>query len=197
MVKLEGAERLILQVALASQGDHGQYTADSRIAADADLDLDDVRNWLLALQDKEYVSVVRGEAGLRVFVEARGVLALKQSLPFTLKRIEDEQNQQRHELEMIRFIISHMINQYEIEHLTKLAGATPFPFERRISFDQEVRRLRDVGFIENHPGVSSSIAQLPHQGDDFRAYFQPTERGRQYLQFRTEAASADRANPKP
>ena len=166
------------------QGDSGNYVADSRIAEETDLALDDVRNWFLTLQDKELVSIVRGETGLRRSSRRRGVLTLKQSLPFTLKRIEDEQRQQRHELEMIRFIISHLINQYEVMHLEQLAGDAPFPFEKRISFDQELRHLRDIGFVENCPGVSPSIAQLPHRGDDLRRFFRLTERGRQYLGFK-------------
>src|SRR5262249_19331831 len=128
MLRLEGAERLILQAILSIQGDSGAYTADSRIAQETDLPLEDVRNWLLTLQDKEFVNLVRGKTGLRAFVEAKGVLALKQSLPFTLKRIEDEQKQQRHELEMIRFIIWHLISRYEVIHLERLAGDSPFPF---------------------------------------------------------------------
>ena len=93
MLKLEGAERLILQVILNFQGDSGNYVVDVRISEETDLPLDDVRNWLLTLQDKEFVSVVRGETGLSTFIEAKGVLALKQSLPLTLKRIEDVQEQ--------------------------------------------------------------------------------------------------------
>jgi hypothetical protein len=190
MLRLEGAERLILQATLSIQGDSGDYTADSRIAQETDLALDDVRNWLLTLQEKEFVNLVRGQTGLRAFVEAKGILALKQSLPFTLKRIEDEQKQQRHELEMIRFIISHLISRYEVIHLERLAGDSPFPFERRITFVQELRRLRDVGFIENchdSPGIS----RLPHHGDDLRRLFRVTERGRQYLGFRGEAEAGE------
>jgi hypothetical protein len=192
MMKLEGAERLVLQAVLTAQGDSANYVADGRIAQETDLALDDVRNWLVTLQDKELISLVRGETSLKAFVEAKGVLALKQSLPFTLKRIEDEQRQQRHELEMIRFIISHLINQYEVAHLERLAGEEPFPFERRDSFDQEVRTLRNVGFIEHCPGVPYSIAQLPHRGDDLKAYFRVTDRGQQYLEFKREASTTEK-----
>lgn len=120
MMRLEGA-------ILAAQGDPGSYVTDARIAQNSDVALDDVRNWLLTLQDKELITVVRGETGLRAFVEAKGVLALKQSLPFTLKRIEDEQRQQRKEMEMLRFIISHMITGFEVAHLERLMGDGPFP----------------------------------------------------------------------
>ena len=195
MMRLEGAERLILQAILGLQGDSGNYVADARIAEETDLALDDVRNWFLTLQDKELVSIVRGETGLRALVEAKGVLALEQSLPFTLKRIEDEQRQQRHELEMMRFIISHLISQYEVMHLERLAGDAPFPFEKRISFDQKLRHLRDIGFVENCPGVSPSVSLLPHRGDDLKAFFRITERGRQYLGFKGEATSDEKAGP--
>jgi DNA-binding IscR family transcriptional regulator len=63
MMRLEGAERLILQAILGLQGDSRNYVADSRIAEETDLALDDVRNWFLTLQDKELVSIVRGRPG--------------------------------------------------------------------------------------------------------------------------------------
>jgi hypothetical protein len=188
MMRLEGAERLILQAILSIQGDSADFTADSRTAKETDLDIEDVRNWLFTLADKDFVNVVRGQNGLRAFIEAKGILALKQSLPFTLKRIEDEQKEQRHEMEMIRFIISHLMSRYEVVHLERLAGDSPFPFKKRASFAQELCRLRDVGFIENHPG-GPGISQLPHEGDDLRRFFRVTEPGRQYLRFIGEARS--------
>src|SRR5271166_2217046 len=94
MMTLEAAERLILQTILGLQGDAGNFVDDARIAEETDLDLVDVRNWLLNLEKKGLVSIVKGETGLRALVEPLGVLTLNQSLPYTLKRIEDEQSQQ-------------------------------------------------------------------------------------------------------
>ena len=52
-MRLEGAERLILQAILGLQGDSGNYVADARIAEETDLALDDVRNWLLTFRTRD------------------------------------------------------------------------------------------------------------------------------------------------
>jgi len=55
-----------------------------------------------------------------------------------------EIQEQRTEIEKLRFLIGSLITGYEIEHLRKLAADAPYPFRRHTGFDKEIRNLSDA-----------------------------------------------------
>lgn len=76
-----------------------------------------------------------------------------------------------------------MLSEYELKHLHKLATAASFPYRKHRSFEQELRHLRALGFIENKPG--KTISSMPEKGD-LRDYLVITDYGREYLKKREQ-----------
>lgn len=75
-------------------------------------------------------------------------------------------------------IIGSLLSKYELKHLEQLASEQPFPFTKQRAFEQELRRLRTFGFIENLTG--KRISTIPESGD-LKDYLRITEQGREYL----------------
>jgi hypothetical protein len=97
--------------------------------------------------------------------------------------IEGEQAKQREELDMmLRFLLENFVSAYELVHLEKLAGGTPFPFSKSGTFEAELRRLLALGLIERRPG--KGIRSLFKSSDDVQRHLEITARGREYLQYR-------------
>jgi len=80
-------------------------------------------------------------------------------------------------------IISSLLSEYELKHLSTLANNELFSFTKQRSFEQELRHLRAFGFIENLPGIT--ISGMPETGD-LRDYVKITQRGRDYLKKREQ-----------
>jgi hypothetical protein len=102
---------------------------------------------------------------------------------FQFRELKAEQQRQKAEIESLRFLMSYFVTDYELIHLRKLAGGEPFPYTKNDSFLAELRRLRTLRLIDNLPG--RGIRALPGQGD-LREHFTITDRGRSYLQLRTQ-----------
>jgi hypothetical protein len=95
------------------------------------------------------------------------------------------------EIDVLKFLVSGYVTGFELEHLRKLANASPFPFTKGDTFLEELRRLWQHGLIKK---VRDEwyIAQLPHSGD-LKSYIAITKRGEQYLEL-LDQVQAKRAN---
>lgn len=79
------------------------------------------------------------------------------------------------------FVVNSLLSYYEWQHLRRLANNETFNYNKQRSFEQELRHLRTLGFIENKPGIQ--ISSLPESGD-LRNFFTITERGKKYIRER-------------
>lgn len=114
-----------------------------------------------------------------------------------VESVAETQQRQSTEIDTLRFVISHLLTKYEVEHLRNLAGNEPFSFSRNRNFDNELRRLRDLGFIEHCPNTPFGIGSLPQTGDDLRRLLRSTKRGLEYLKLREDAASDEETDTAP
>ena len=104
-----------------------------------------------------------------------------------VSNVKAEQQRQGNDIKTLRFLISHLLPTYELNHLRDLEEGEPFPFTRNRNFDNELRHLRNLGFIEHRPNTPFGIASLPQSGEDLRDRMQATDRGREYLRLLREA----------
>ncbi len=75
--------------------------------------------------------------------------------------------------------LASLLDENELKHLKRLASDQPYlDYVKQGSFNQELRRLRTLGFIENCPG--KPIGSMANQGN-LRDYVRLTERGKEYL----------------
>ena len=98
------------------------------------------------------------------------------------REVEAEQNRQRDEIDVLKFLIKHFLTDDELVHLDKLAAGAPFPFRPSQFFEAELRHLRSLRLIESLP--ARGIRSLFAARDDVKNHFQITERGREYLRLR-------------
>jgi Caspase domain len=82
MAKLYGAQRMVLQAIQDAQGDTRSFIEDSRVAQATNISLRDMRDWLLTLDQDEYVDLALTEGGMSASVTAKGRLALGLYKPF-------------------------------------------------------------------------------------------------------------------
>lgn len=82
MAKFFGAQRLVLQVILDAQGDSQGFIDDTLVAQKTQISLRDTRDYLLTLDQNEYIDLALAESGLKAAVNARGRLALGLYQPF-------------------------------------------------------------------------------------------------------------------
>ncbi len=82
MARLFGAQRMVLQAIQDVQGDTQGFIEDSRIAQATQITLRDMRDWLLTLDQEEYVDLALTEGGLKASVTPQGRLALGLYRPF-------------------------------------------------------------------------------------------------------------------
>jgi hypothetical protein len=105
------------------------------------------------------------------------------------RKIESEQQRQRADLDVLRFLVSGFVTDAELTHLQKLHSKAPFPFVRGPEtsfFLEELRRLRGLGLIKNARG--KGVRELDKHGGDLSDYFSVTSRGREYLRLRADVS---------
>jgi hypothetical protein len=96
-----------------------------------------------------------------------------------LKRTQEEQ---REEIDALKFLVRNFVTEFELIHLTKLASSERFPFTWSGPFETELRRLLSMGLIRRRPG--RGIREMFGRGEDVRDYLEITEEGRRYLDLR-------------
>ena len=80
-MKLEGGERLVLKSVADLQGSSTDYVDDSRLAVATKIRVEDVRDWLEALEGKGFVERTRLTDGFSAYVTAKGKQALRSTEP--------------------------------------------------------------------------------------------------------------------
>ena len=82
MARLFDAQRLVLQSIQDAQGESQSFIEDTRICQATKISLRDMRDWLLTLDNDEYVDLALTESGMSASVTAKGRLALGLYRPF-------------------------------------------------------------------------------------------------------------------
>lgn len=153
---------------------------------------------LAALEEAIGIKVSAAVLGLVTIAALPWLASLLQSaeLPggwkLEFRKLESEQQKQRADLDVLRFLIGGFVTDAELLHLQKLASRTPFPFVRGPEtsyFLNELRRLRSLGLIESTPG--RGVRMLERDGGDVGQYFSVTPRGREYLRLRADTGDSD------
>jgi hypothetical protein len=82
MARLFGAQRMVLQAVMDTQGDTPAFIEDTRICQATKISLQDMRDWFLTLDHDELVDLALTENGMSASVTAKGRLALGLYRPF-------------------------------------------------------------------------------------------------------------------
>jgi hypothetical protein len=97
-----------------------------------------------------------------------------------LQKLEDDQKKQRDELDDVRFILTLLLQQNELEHLKNLdEGKTQYQGNEVLC--GELRKLRTLGLIRNQKGHAMGETAI-NRKFDLKDIVELTERGRQYLE---------------
>jgi hypothetical protein len=91
------------------------------------------------------------------------------------------QEQLTSEVKTLSFLITNFVTEPELIHLQNLSKPTPFMYEKNPYFENELRRLRALGLINNYP--NQGIRKMPQTGD-LKTFFFITESGQEYLNLR-------------
>jgi hypothetical protein len=96
--------------------------------------------------------------------------------------IAREQHRQKHEIDVLWFLVSHFLPHWEREHLQKLARGEPFPYDkgRYLRFEDEVRQLKDRELIEPKK-AGFKVGELPGRGD-LQDFFKLSADGEKYFE---------------
>ncbi|RTL42355.1 MAG: hypothetical protein EKK48_10195 [Candidatus Melainabacteria bacterium] len=84
--------------------------------------------------------------------------------------------------EILSFLSQHLLTHFERVHLDRLSGEKPYPCNVSGGCENELRRLRHLGFIEPKENAALKIAELRGSHNDLRERLKVTERGRTYLE---------------
>ena len=76
MAKLYGAQRMVLQAILNAQGETSTYIEDSKLTQATQIAMSDMRNWLLTLDQEEYIDLSLTNNGLSASITPKGRLTL-------------------------------------------------------------------------------------------------------------------------
>lgn len=97
-----------------------------------------------------------------------------------LQKIEADQRKQRDELDAVRFVLTLLLQESELEHLRNLEmGKTQYQGNEAVC--AELRKLRTLGLIRNRKdhAIGETAAK---RNFDLKDIVELTERGRQYLE---------------
>ena len=76
MAKLYGAQKMVLQAIQNAQGETSNYIDDSKLTQATQIAMSDMRNWLLTLDQEEYVDLALTNNGLSASITPKGRLKL-------------------------------------------------------------------------------------------------------------------------
>ena len=76
MAKLYGAQKMVLQAIQNAQGETSNYIDDSKLAQATQIAMSDMRNWLLTLDQEEYIDLTLTNNGLSASITPKGRLTL-------------------------------------------------------------------------------------------------------------------------
>ena len=76
MAKLYGAQKMVLQAIQNAQGETSNYIDDSKLTQATQIAMSDMRNWLLTLDQEEYIDLTLTNNGLSASITPKGRLTL-------------------------------------------------------------------------------------------------------------------------
>ena len=76
MSKLYGAQKMVLQAIQNAQGETSNYIDDSKLSQATRIAMSDMRNWLLTLDQEEYIDLTLTNNGLSASITPKGRLTL-------------------------------------------------------------------------------------------------------------------------
>jgi hypothetical protein len=125
-----------------------------------------------------------------------GVEVSFQEVKEEVRRQGEKVERQGSEIEQLRFLIEHLLPQWEVQHLKYLADSGPFEVDldhTSREFEGELRHLRGLGLIE-HTG-DATLSSFMHSGGrtkNVKDYFRLTSKGREYLKYREQSGAVTR-----
>jgi hypothetical protein len=97
-----------------------------------------------------------------------------------LEKLQQDQQLQRHELDDVRFVLTLLLQQSEVQHLKNLENNETQGYEGNNNVRNELRKLRTLGLIQNRK--DRTIGELTDRFKfDLNDFVQLTLRGRHYL----------------
>jgi hypothetical protein len=102
------------------------------------------------------------------------------------RELKATQQRQGADIATLNFMIRRLITEPEILHLEKLAANQPFPLNRDATTPflmQELRHLRQVGFIDVTGEPGHGARALERDGGDVKDHFVVTPEGKEYLAY--------------
>ena len=134
--------------------------------------------------DKDVVAAVGAACDdVREAIRSLGVLETR--VAPQIQAVKAVQEQQQQKIDALTFGVSHFLPKFEFEHLESLACGAPFRYDMHPGFEQEIRNLWALHFIEKRD-LDKKIADMPRSGD-LQQFFYVTEEGATYLRLRKEA----------
>jgi len=97
-----------------------------------------------------------------------------------LEKLQQDQQLQRHELDDVRFVLTLLLQQTEVQHLKNLENKKTQGYQGNNNLCNELRKLRTLGLIQSRK--DRTIGELRDRSKfDLNDYVQLTVRGSQYL----------------
>jgi hypothetical protein len=98
-----------------------------------------------------------------------------------LEKLQQDQQLQRHELDDVRFVLTLLLQQSEVQHLKNLKNNETQGYEGNKNVCNELRKLRTLGLIQNCK--DRTIGELEDKLKfDLNDFVQLTALGRHYLE---------------
>lgn len=98
-----------------------------------------------------------------------------------LEKLQQDQQLQRHELDDVRFVLTLLLRQSEVQHLKNLKNNETHGYEGNKNVCNELRNLRTLGLIQSRK--NRTIGELEDRLKfDLSDFVQLTARGRHYLE---------------
>ncbi|MBP5976403.1 hypothetical protein HW132_27665 [Brasilonema sp. CT11] len=170
--KLETADVVIFAIILLINSELLERLVKLVISKDGiTFDLDEIK----AEQDSQKVNIEANTANIEAITN------IVKRLTFLEQEMAKSKNQNQ-------LLVSSLLSDFELKHLLLLASDEPFPYTKQRPFEQELRHLRALGFIENLQ--NKTISFMPETGN-LKDYLKITEQGREYLRKREQAESED------
>ena len=92
MAKLYGAQKMVLQAIQNAQGETSTYIEDSKLTQATQIAMSDMRNWLLTLDQEEYIDLTLTNNGLAPRSRRKGGSRLDSLAPSLQLRPQNHQN---------------------------------------------------------------------------------------------------------
>ena len=147
-------------------------------------------------EDKAYKAAVGAACdSIREIIRDLGVSETKTAkaindIRFRQERQENELSRQQAEIRSLQIALQGIVTRYEFDKLVGLSKEEPFLCYYSNDLDNELKRLRALGLVQNHEGMGIMAIRRDYKDKDrqfdLRQFFFITEEGREYLKLRSQ-----------